>query len=79
MVRQFNISIRSFADIQAFVALAIAQPFEVLVGNEGRLINAKSLMAMFTLNYRHPLLVSVDCDDAAYLQFQQEAARFLAA
>lgn len=79
MVNQFRISIRSFADIQAFVALAIAQPFAVFVGNEDRFINAKSLMAMFTLSYRHPLTVSVDCDEAAYLQFRQEAARFLAA
>ncbi len=78
-MKQFNISIRSFADIQAFVSLAAAQPFEVLVGNEGHLIDAKSLMAMFTLSYRHPLMVSVDCDEASYMKFRQEAARFLAA
>ena len=77
-MKQFNINIRSFADIQDFVALAISQPFEVLVGNELQTVNAKSLMAMFTLNYRRPLQVSVTCDDEAYSRFTAAAAKFIA-
>jgi len=76
-MRHFNISIRSFADIQAFVSLAISQPFDVLVGNEDQTFNAKSLMAMFCLDYHRPLQVRVNCDDAAFAQFQQDAARFI--
>ena len=77
-MKQFNINIRSFADIRDFVALAISQPFEVLVGNELQTVNAKSLMAMFTLNYRRPLQVSVTCDDEAYDRFTAAAAKFIA-
>ena len=76
-MKQFQISIHSFADIQAFVSLSTAQPFDVNVGDGGQDISGKSLMAMFGLNFRHPVLVSADCDDAAFSRFRAEAARFL--
>ena len=77
-MKHFNICIRSFSDIREFVSLAIAQPFEVFVGNDQREVNAKSLMAMFTLNYRRPLQVSVKCDEEAYSRFATAAAKFIA-
>ena len=77
-MKQFAIRIGSFSDIREFVSLAIAQPFEVLVGSGDRLVNAKSLMAMFSLNYRLPLQVSVTCDDEAYTRFTTDAAKFIA-
>ena len=77
-MKHFNICIRSFADIRDFVALSIAQPFDVFVGNDAQEVNAKSLMAMFTLNYRRPLQVSVMCDDEAYSRFTAAAAKFIA-
>ena len=77
-MKQFQISIHSFADIQAFVSLSTAQPFDVNVGDGGQDISGKSLMAMLGLNFRHPLLVSVNCDEAAFTRFRQAAARFIA-
>ena len=75
-MKQFSISIHSFADIQEFVSLSSEQPFDVTVG-ENQDISGKSLMAMLGLNFRHPVLVSVNCDEAAFLQFRRAAARFL--
>ena len=77
-MRQFQIRVASFADIQAFVSLAIAQPFDVLIDSNGNQINAKSLMAMFGLNFRKPLMVQVRCEEEAFLTFREDAARFLA-
>lgn len=77
-MRQFNICIRSFRQIQAFVDLAMVQPFEVLVGNEKQQVNGKSFIGMFTLDYRHPLLVSVKCSEEAFDRFQKEASQILA-
>ncbi len=77
-MKQFSISIRSFADIRDFVALAAQQPFEVLVGCGSQMVNAKSLMAMFSLSYRRPLLVSAQCDDDAFDRFTAAAAKFMA-
>ena len=75
-MKQFSISIHSFADVQAFVELSSRQPFAVTVG-DAQDISGKSLMAMLGLNFRHPVLVSADCDDAAFSRFRAEAARFL--
>ena len=77
-MRQFNIRIRSFRQIQAFVDLAMVQPFEVLVGNEKQQVNGKSFIGMFTLDYRHPLLVSVTCSEEAFDRFQKETNQIFA-
>ena len=76
-MREFNILIQSFQEVQAFVSLAMVQPFEVLVGNDKQQINGKSCMGMFSLNYREPLHVRVMCSEEEFLQFRQDAARFL--
>ena len=77
-MKHFNICIRSFADIREFVAIAIAQPFDVFVCNDIQEVNAKSLMAMFTLNYRRPLQVSFTCDQESCDLFTAAAAKFIA-
>ena len=76
-MKQFSISIHSFADILEFVSLSSQQPFDITVG-DAQEISGKSLMAMLGLNFRHPVLVSVNCDETAFLQFQSAAAKFLA-
>lgn len=77
-MKQFSILVRSFEDIHAFVSLASQQPFTITVGNDGQEINAKSLMAVLGLNFRRPVPVHADCDEAEFKQFQHAAARFLA-
>ena len=76
-MHQFNISIRSIRQIQDFVALAMVQPFEVLVGNEKQQINGKSFIGMFSLDYKRPLYVSVKCSEEEFSRFRQEAAQFV--
>lgn len=78
-MKQFSIVLRSFADVQAFVSLAMVQPFRVLVGGENQSINGKNFMGMFSLDYSRPLQVSVDCDDTEFQKFRKAAARFLIA
>ena len=76
-MRQFHINIRSFRQVRDFVALAMVQPFEVLVGNDRQQINGKSFMGMFSLNCQEPLFVRVMCSEEEFLRFRQDAARFL--
>lgn len=78
LVREFSITIHSFEDVQDFVSLATVQPFRILVGNDHQQVNAKSFMGMFGLDYRRPLIVTVDCEEAEFQQFRQAASRFLA-
>ena len=75
-MKQFRVLIRSFADVQEFVSLSSRQPFAITLG-DGQEINGKSLMAVLGLSFRHPLLVSADCDDAQFSDFCAAAARFI--
>lgn len=74
----FNITIRSFHQVQEFVSLAMVQPFEVLVGNDAQQINGKGFMGMFSLDYNNPLKVSVRCSDEEFDRFRHDAAQFIA-
>jgi len=78
-MRQFSIKVHSYAEIQAFVSLAIAQPFDVLIGNSSQSTNAKSLMGILALNFRRPLTVSVNCAEEDFLRFYRQAAPFIVA
>ena len=75
---EFHINIRSFQQVQNFVALATAQPFDIMVGNDCQSINGKDLMGMFSLDYSRSLCVKMHCSEEAFLQFQEETMRILA-
>ena len=77
-MREFNICVRSFQQVQDFVSLAMVQPFEVLVGNEKQQVNGKSFIGMFSLDYKRPLRVIVQCTEEEFGKFKKEVARFLA-
>ena len=77
-MKQFDIVLRSFQDVQDFVEMATVQPFRVLVGNDRARVNAKSFMGMFSLDYNAPLQVRADCSDEECQQFKAKAAKFLA-
>ena len=77
-MKQFDISLHSFADVQDFVELATIQPFRILVGNDRSRVNAKSFMGMFSLNYSEPVQVRADCTEEECSRFKSAAARFLA-
>ena len=76
-MRQFDIILHSFGQVQEFVKLATAQPFEIIVGNERQTINGKDLMGMFSLDYSRPVQVSASCSEEEFFRFRQEADAFL--
>ena len=77
-MHQFDICVRSFRQVQDFVALAMVQPFEVLVGNEQKKVNGKSFIGMFTLDYTRPLPVHVNCSEELFGRFRKAANELLA-
>ena len=77
-MRQFHVAFRSFRQVQDFVSAAMVKPFRVLVGNDSQQVNGKSFIGMFCLDYSQPLQVSVDCDEAAFVQFRKEVLTLLA-
>ena len=76
-MKEFNIAIRSFREVQDFVSLATVQPFKVLVGNDRQLVNAKSFIGMVSLDYSRPLKVLCECNSDAIRNFMLQAGNFL--
>ena len=76
-MKQFDIILHSFAEVQDFVEVATVQPFRVVVGNARTLVNAKSFMGMFSLDFSAPVQVRADCTQEQCERFKEAAARFL--
>jgi catabolite repression HPr-like protein len=76
-MKQFDIFLETFEDVQEFVALATVQPFRILVGNDRTRVNAKSFMGIFSLDLTTPVQVRADCNEEEYVGFKLAASRFL--
>ena len=77
-MREFDIILHSLRQVQEFVTLAMVQPFDISVGNEGQCINGKDLMGMFSLDYSRPVRVRVHSTLEEFSAFRSSAAQFLA-
>ncbi len=77
-MQKFNISLRSFQEVQEFISLATVQPFAILVGNDAQQVNGKSFIGMVSLDYSRPLQVQADCDCQAFQSFRNVVHKFLA-
>lgn len=77
MVREFQVAFHSFQDVRDFVFLASGQSFDIWVSSDWQTADAKSLMVMFSLDYRQPVKVSASCGEEEFLRFKESAARFL--
>ena len=76
-MQKFHISLRSFQEVQEFIAMATVQPFAILVGNDAQQVNGKSFMEMFCLNFSRPLKASMICTEEEYQQFLLDAESLL--
>jgi hypothetical protein len=77
-MRQFDIVVTTFRQVQDFVSLAMVQPFEVLVGSDKHMFDAKSFIGMVNLDFSHPIKVLCDCDSEIFQSFRQKVSKFLA-
>lgn len=76
-MREFTIQLHSLQDVQEFVNIACTCPFQVTVGNESQRIDGKDFMGMFSLDYRFPQKVWVDCSQEELQAFLQRLQAFL--
>ncbi len=76
-MQKFNITLRSFQEVQEFISIATVQPFAVFVGNDVQQVNGKSFIGMVSLDYSRPLQVHADCDFQALQTFQKVVRKFL--
>ena len=74
---EFEIRLCSVQDVQHFVALATARPYDVFVRDTRNKINAKCFMEMFCLDFRRPLRVVCQCSEEELQAFCRDAKNYL--
>ena len=77
-MKQFDIVLHSFDEVQDFVEIATVQPFRILAGNDRTRVNAKSFIGMFSLDFSEPIHVRADCNEEDCARFKQAVAKYLA-
>lgn len=65
----------SLGDVREFVSLATLQSYEIQVVDGEHVVNAKSFMEMFTLDFTRPLAVSIESGHESH--FAHIARNFL--
>ena len=71
-----TVRFESLGDVKEFVGRATLQPYAVQVQDGERMVNAKSFMEMFTINFTQPLRVEVAGEENA-ASFARAAKRFV--
>ena len=74
---EFHMMFRSFQQVQAFVKLAVQQPFSIWVSTDNQNINGKDLMGMSCLDYSRGVDVSAQSDGELAQTFANKALALL--
>ena len=74
---ELHIKATSFEDIRAISDLAAAEAYEIVVTDGERVVNAKSLMSIFSLDMDRPLRLQLDCSETDSESFRQKAAGYI--
>ena len=67
-MKTFNIMLRSIADVKEFVNLVNRVPYDIDLVSQRYVVDAKSIMGIFSLDLSKSITVNVhsdDCDDLA--------------
>lgn len=76
-MRRFKVHLHSVQDVEEFVGIVTAQPFEVLLKSGSYQTNGRRFMEMFCLDLNNPVTVSADCTQEEFERFRQEAWHFV--
>ena len=71
-MKQFKIKLGSVSDVQDFVCAASVQQFNVEAILDDERVDAKSIMGLFSLDLRKPLLIEVDGGEEQVDSFMHE-------
>ena len=71
-MKQFHIMLGSVSDVPDFVRSASMRQFNVEAILDTERVDAKSIMGLFTLDLRKPLLIEVDGGDEQVDDFMEE-------
>ena len=58
-----NIFLNTLEDVKSFVSLCMTKPYDIELTNGKYIVNAKSIMGVFSLDLTKPLTMIINCDD----------------
>lgn len=74
-MKVFNLMLNSINDVKDFVNIVSKYDFDVDLTSGRYVVDAKSIMGIFSLNLSKPIKVEVHSDDCQ--KFMDEVARFI--
>ena len=74
-MKEFNLMLSSINDVKDFVNIVAKYDFDVDLTSGRYVVDAKSIMGIFSLNLSKPIKVEVNSDDCD--KFMDEVARFI--
>ena len=72
-----TILLSSVADVKEFVSLASKYTFDVDLILGRYVVDAKSIMGIFSLNLLHPMTLHIHAEDAAAGAFMEEIKKYI--
>lgn len=67
-----TIKLISFEDVKTFVDIACSKDYDIELLSGKYIVNAKSIMGVFSLDLTKPIIVSAHCENPAELARQLE-------
>ncbi len=64
-MRQYTVQLKSVSEIKEFVQIVNHFPFDVDLSSGRYVVDAKSIMGIFSLDLSKPINVAAYCDDCA--------------
>ena len=74
-MKTFDISLKSINDVKDFVNIVNRYDFDVDLSSGRYIVDAKSIMGIFSLDLRKPIRVEIQIDDCG--NFWEEIKRFV--
>lgn len=75
-MKEFNILLNSINDVKEFVNIVSKYDFDINLTSGRYVVDAKSIMGIFSLNLSKPIKIEAECDDPGE-QFVNDLKRFI--
>ena len=76
-MKEFNVLLNSINDVKQFVNLTCAQVFDIDIVSGRYVIDAKSIMGLFSVDLTKPVKVSIQGTDEEAAEFYAQIKQFV--
>jgi phosphotransferase system HPr-like phosphotransfer protein len=76
-MKNFSLQLQSISDVKRFVNAACCQPFDIDIISGRYIVDAKSIMGLFSLDLSKPIRVEVHGTEADCGAFRESVSDFL--